>query len=145
MVSKKLWGHVLLFWKWSDSAHVHPDSYMKNYNNTKKWANNDSTRLIIYLYVFRRFLKLSFQCWVLIFDMFFTWGVGGNYYFRELVLQPHDIMCWLEARNVLSETCIEFIIILLSIQRFTSSSSSTGNMFIKVYGWTIVLLVYKLD
>ena len=69
VLSKHLWGHVMLNQKWSGSAHVHPDSYMKKSNNAKTWANKYSIRLLIY-YIFRSFFECSFQCWVLIFICF---------------------------------------------------------------------------
>ena len=34
-------------------------------NNAKKWPNNGIIRLLIYIYLFRSFLKWSFQWWVL--------------------------------------------------------------------------------
>ena len=113
-------------------------------NNTQKRANKYIIRLLIYIYFFTIFLKYLFQWWVLTFDLFVTWEVCGTYYFREFFLQPHHVLLLLETHTVLSETCIEFIGILLSIQCFVSYSSATGNVVIKFYDWPGALLVCQL-
>ena len=73
----------------------------------------------MYQYVSRSFLKLSFQRWELSFDMFVTWEVGHTYSFREIFFQLHHGLRQLEAHAVIAETCLDFIIILLSVIYFT--------------------------